>query len=490
MKAPLGPRPLAEALAARSAPVWVGALRERFGDDAVRDDPSALWVYSRDRSPAAVFSIRRSRVPAALPSAVISPRTVEELQQVVRFAREHGVALLPFGAGSGVLGGALPLAGELVVDLKRLDGVVSFEPTDALVTVRAGTNGARLEAWLNERGYTTGHHPQSLHMSTVGGWAACRGAGQSSTRYGKIEDMVQGCEVVLPDGRLLEVRPVGRRSTGPSIKDIFIGSEGVYGIFSTVTLRVWPLPEARLPLVLAFADLQSGFDTIRRALQQELRPAVVRLYDDHETAHRARARAPFGERRFMAIMEFAGDARLAALERDLTMEVAAAEGAVAAGTEPYEEWIAQRYLSGSVGYQVRDWFADTIEVTGRWSGLASMHAQIAAAARDAHPSLEFGAHWSHAYPEGACEYITLRLPPMPDQAAMDALYGLADGIQDITLRHGGSISHHHGIGLLRSGRLAEELGLGAEILQSIKDHLDPRGLFAPGKLGLAMRGRG
>jgi alkyldihydroxyacetonephosphate synthase len=485
---PLASRSLEEVLAARQSPSWIPALRALVGDEAVRDDPAALWVYSRDRSPFAVFNVRRLRIPASLPSAVVSPTSVEELQQVVRFAREHGIAVLPFGAGSGVLGAAMPVSGELILDLKALNHIVAFEPIDGLVTVQAGLNGAQLEAWLDERGWTTGHHPQSLHMSTVGGWVACRGAGQSSSRYGKIEDMVQGCTVVLPDSRLLEVRPVSRRSAGPSLKDLFVGSEGTLGVLATVTLRVWPKPQAKLPLVLAFDDLDAGFSTLRQIMQAELRPAVVRLYDAHETAHRVGGRAPFDNKPIMAILECAGSESLAALERDLSWQIARSNGAVTAADTPYLEWLNTRYLSGSVQYQVRDWYADTIEVTGRWSALPNMHREFAAAARAAHPQIDFGAHWSHAYPDGACEYMTMRLPPMPEDEAIPLLFGLADQIQDITLRNGGAISHHHGIGILRGYKLLDELGLGMEILQAIKDHLDPQGLFAPGKLGMPDRG--
>ncbi len=480
--------PLGVALAAWHAPVWLGELRTLLGEEAVLSDPAALWVYSRDRAPYSVFSIRRSRVPASLPSAIACPANLEQLQALVRFARQRRIPVLPLGAGSGVLGGALPVEGELVIDLKRLNQVLEFRAVDSTVVVQAGLNGAIFESWLNARGYTSGHHPQSLHMSTVGGWVACRGAGQSSTRYGKIEDMVLGCDVVLPDGRLLSVPPVARRAVGPGIKDLFVGSEGVFGIIASMALRVWPLPEARLPLVLAFPDLQSGFDAIRTALQSEIRPAIARLYDLRESAARARGRAPFATHPVMAMFEFAGSTRLAALERELMLQAGTALGAVEAEAAVFEEWRAHRYLSLSTDFQARDWFADTLEVTGRWSTLAAMHSAIARAAREAHPKLEFSAHWSHAYPEGVCQYMTFRLPPMAEEGAQHCLFDLADALQRIALEHGGSISHHHGIGLLRGQNVGAELGIGLELLQALKDHLDPDGLLVPGKLGMARQG--
>ena len=171
---------------------------------------------------------------------------------------------------------------------------------------------------------------QSLHMSTVGGWAACRSAGQSSTRYGKFEDMVLGLEVVLPDGELLRIRPAPGRAVGPGVQDLFIGSEGAFGIITEVTLRLWRLPEARHGVVLAFRELEAGLETLRRVMQSELRPAVARLYDQEESGQRTSGTAPFDSHPFLGILEFCGPARLAAVERDLTLEIARSRGAVQA----------------------------------------------------------------------------------------------------------------------------------------------------------------
>jgi len=220
------PQALRDAVRAHAAPPWLPELAALVGADHVSDAAPDLWVYARDRLPYATFAVRDGRVPGTLPSAVVRPGTEDELAAVVRFARARRIPLIPYGAGSGVLGGAVPVAHELVVDLKRLNRIVSIDETDLTVTVQAGMNGGQFEAALNARGFTTGHLPQSLYMSTVGGWAACRGAGQNSTRYGKIEDMVLGLRAILPDGQVLQVRPVARRAVGPSVKDLMIGAEG------------------------------------------------------------------------------------------------------------------------------------------------------------------------------------------------------------------------------------------------------------------------
>jgi alkyldihydroxyacetonephosphate synthase len=478
---------LREAASQHARPDWIDDLVALVGADQVLTAVPDLWVYARDRVPYATFHIRDGQLPATLPSAVVCPASAQALAQVVRLARQRGIPLIPFGAGSGVLGGALPLARELVVDLKRLNQVIALNETDASVTVQAGMNGGQFEDWLNQRGFTCGHLPQSLYMSTVGGWAACRGAGQNSTRFGKIEDMVLGLAAVLPDGRELRIRPVARRAVGPSLKDLMVGSEGAFGIISELTLRVWRLPQARQGVVLGFPSLSAGLTALREIMQAELRPAVVRLYDEEESRQRGTAAGIGAALPFLAVLEFCGSPRLMAVERDLALEIVAAQGGVQIDGEPYRHWAAHRFESYSALWQSRDHFMDTIEVTAGWSQLEALHERIGTGLRALVPGLHFGTHWSHVYPEGACQYMTLRLPPMETATALRLHRQAWDLAQRACLELGGSISHHHGVGVFRNPWLREELGVGLEMLQALKDHLDPDNLFLPGKLALRPR---
>lgn len=468
-------------------PDWIDELVALLGPDQVLTSLPDLWAYARDRAPYATFHVRDGKLPATLPSAVVCPGTVHELAQVVQLARARRVPLIPFGAGSGVLGGALPLDHELVVDLKRLNQVIALNETDACVTVQAGMNGGQFEHWLNERGFTCGHLPQSLYMSTVGGWAACRGAGQNSTRFGKIEDMVLGLAAILPDGREMRVRPAARRAVGPSLKDLMVGSEGAFGIISELTLRVWRQPPARQGVVLGFASLAAGLDALREIMQAELRPAVVRLYDEEESRQRGTAAGIGAALPILAVLEFCGEARLMAVERDMALEIVAAHGGMTIDDEPYRHWTAHRFESYSPQWQARDYFMDTIEVTAGWSQLVALHERIGRGLRALVPGLHFGTHWSHVYPEGACQYMTLRLPPMDTETALHLHRQAWDLAQRACLDLGGSISHHHGVGVFRNPWLRQELGVGMELLQGLKDHLDPDNLFVPGKLGLRPR---
>lgn len=478
---------LSDAVRSHAEPPWRAELAAIVGDGNVLTEIPALWCYARDRAPFSTFQIRNGNLPGTLPSAVACPADMDELAAVVRFSLKHAIPLIPFGAGSGVLGGAVPLAGELMVDLKRLNRILSLDEIDGTVTVQAGMNGGQFEVALNERGFTTGHLPQSLYMSTVGGWAACRGAGQNSTRFGKIEDMVLGLAAILPDGRTLRVRPVARRAVGPSIKDLLVGSEGAFGVIAELTLRLWRLPEARHGVVLAFPTLQAGLDALRSIMQMELRPAVVRLFDAEESTHRTQGEATFTTHPHLAVLEFCGVARLAALERDLALEIAAAHGALRADDGPYRHWLAHRYESYSPQWQSKDYYMDTIEVTGRWSQLPAMYERIRREILALADGMHFGSHWSHVYPEGACQYMTFRIPPMDEHSALRLHRQAWDVAQRACLDLGGSISHHHGAGLFRNPWLRAELGIGLELLQGLKDHLDPGNLFVPGKLGLRAR---
>ena len=441
-------------------------------------------AYAADRAPLANFLARVERIPGTLPSRIVRPASTEEVMRLVAHARQRGLRLIPYGLGSGVLGGTVPLDGEVVVDLGRLDGIVELNETDGLVTVRAGTNGGAFEAELNRRGFTCGHLPQSIHISTVGGWVACRGGGQASTRYGKIEDLVVGLKAVLPDGRLLEIRPVPRRSTGPSLLQLVIGSEGTIGIITEVTLRVFRRPEAERGAVLAFPTCGDAWEAARRILQAELRPAVVRIYDEAESRERTKGVDVFGTRPVLSILQFAGPDPLVEVEERLSLAIAAGCGAVPGPIALYERWEEARFTSLSKPWQERGYYVDTIEVAATWSALPAMYEAMGAAVAAIAPDAHFGAHWSHAYPEGACQYMTMRLPPMENARALELHAAVWDEVETLALAHGGTIAHHHGVGLFRGKWMREELGVGLDVLQGIKDAIDPETLFKPGTLGL------
>ncbi len=239
------------------------------------------FAYARDLWPRDLFRIRAGEVSAA-PSCVVWPETREEVAKVLELAAHHGIPVVPYGAGSGVAGGARPKEGGIVLDLKRMRAIRAFDEKNLRAEVEVGVIGERLERSLNDRGYTLGHFPSSILCSTLGGWLAARSAGQASTLYGKIEDMCFGLEVAIP-GQVLRSMLGPRPGRGPDFNALVIGSEGTFCAITAAELRVRPLPEARTMRGFRFRDVESGLEGIRRMLRAGLRPAVVRLYDALDT---------------------------------------------------------------------------------------------------------------------------------------------------------------------------------------------------------------
>lgn len=466
-------------------PGLIAEMRAVIGDENVRVDFPTRLCYARDRLPWGTFNIRRGKLPFDLPAAIVAPANHDEVRALLRLANAAQVPVIPFGAGSGVLGATLPLRGEIMLDLKRLNRILAWHDMDGMVDVQAGMNGGEFERALNQRGFMCGHYPQSLRMSTVGGWVACRGAGQESTRYGKIEHLVRGMNVVMANGDDFEVRAGPPRAVGPSLQDLLVGSEGTLGVITSLSLRMFPLPALKQPLVLAYGNLAEALQASRNMLQAELRPAVFRLHDETESRTKVRGLSGFDAHPILCFLEFHGDPRLVEVEYGLARDIALRHGAMVGSNGPFEDWLAHRFQSYSVQAQAENNYQDTIEVSAPWSRLEAMHAAMREAVTALHPALFFGTHWSHAYAEGACQYMTFRLPAMADDEALAIHARLWETVHALCSEHGGSISHHHGIGFFRADWMAQDIGRGGlDVLRQIKVALDPRAILNPGKLGL------
>ena len=458
-----------------------------LGTGNVIIDEAARGGYAHDRLPFANFIGRNGETVGTLPSIVLRPANEEDVIEIVRLAAGADVPVIPYGSGSGVLGGTIPLNGEVMIDMQRMDRITNLDFADGLVTVQAGMNGAVFEKTLNDQGFTCGHRPQSLEISTVGGWAACRGGGQESSRFGKIEDIVVGLKAVMPDGRLLEVRPLPKRATGPSVLDLIVGSEGALAIITELTLRIWKLPEAEEPIVLALPDRAAALGLAKRIMQAGLHPRIVRLYDEKETSGRVEGMAEFTDRPVMANIVLCGETDIVKAEAALVRRFGQDADAVETATRPFDEWREKRYVSITKQWLDKGYYNDTIEVTVNWSHAEKLYDTIAQKVAALHPQAHFSAHWSHVYPEGVCQYMTFRLPPMDRKGALPMHARIWEIAQSETLAHGGSIAHHHGSGLFRGAWMDEEHGVGMDLLRKVKAAIDPQNLFNPGKLGLPAR---
>jgi alkyldihydroxyacetonephosphate synthase len=385
-----------------------------------------------------------------------------------------------------VCGASVPVFGGIALDLTAMAGIVDVDDRSLLVTVLPGTFGDLFEESLRGVGLTLGHWPQSIQLSTVGGWLACRSAGQYSTRYGKIEDMAAGLEVVLADGAFLRTGGRAPRSaTGPDLTQLFVGSEGTLGVITSATLRVHPMPSGERRSAWGFASFTDGLDACRRILRRGAQPAVLRLYDDTETMR------TFSVASNALIVLDEGDPAIV----DATMSIVDEECATGAPVEVLSDdlvahWLEHRNDVSSLAALVSHGIVlDTVEIAARWSALPRIYEDAIAALRRDPSVVAASAHQSHAYPDGACLYFTWAARP-PEGAEIggaegDAIYRRAwDAVTNATLRHGGTLSHHHGVGINRSRYMVDELGPGAwAVLRSIKSALDPHGILNPGKFG-------
>jgi alkyldihydroxyacetonephosphate synthase len=443
----------------------------------VRTDDQTLVESSRDWWPIAMRWALRGEVPARA-GAVARPRSAEEVAAVLALCSEARVPVTAAAGRSGVCGASVPVHGGVVLDLTALEGVVSVDDTSLLLDVLPGTFGDVLEDTLRaDHGVTLGHWPQSMQLSTVGGWLACRGAGQYSTRYGKIEDMVVGLEVALADGRLIRTGGAApRAATGPDLTHLFVGSEGTLGIITEARLRVRPVPVAERRCAFGFHTFADGLEACRRVLRRGGTPAVLRLYDERESKRYAEG---------LNVLLVLDEGEWG--EINATMEMVAEEcsGARRLDEELVGAWMEHRNDVSALEQAIRqDIVVDTTEIAARWSVLPAIYEEGVAALKAVPGMWVASAHQSHSYVDGACIYFTWAGQP-PEGTSDDDFYRSAwDAITRVVLAHGGALSHHHGVGVNRARFMADALGPAFDTLVTIKHALDPNGVLNPGKLGL------
>jgi alkyldihydroxyacetonephosphate synthase len=457
-------------------PQFIEKVKNIVGEENVSEKECDLISYSLDYWLYGVLLSQQGTLPS-LPCAVISPTNSEEIQGVLKYANEYGVPITPFGGGSGVLGGAIPTEGSAILNLQRMNKFISLDETSLVAEFEAGIIGANLERELNHRGYSMGNIPQSLYCSTLGGWISTRAAGQFSTKYGKIEDMILGMEVVLPNGNLLTIKPVPRRSTGPSLKDLFLGGEGTLGIVTKAMVSVHPLPLATVRQSFAFPSVMVALDVVRIVLRGDAKPAVVRIFDEAESERY------FGEAKNKVTLIFAseGEPDFVTLESSVIRRIAEEYGGEPLGKNPVDIWLEKRFDIG-LGPKVMQLgiVVDTIEVVSLYKDAANLYDDMISSMKAVDGTLLVSGHFSHFYPEGACLYITFAGFPKDPFVYYKDTWAAA---MEATSRNNGSISHHHGIGFWRKEFMQREIGAsGVELLQSIKSAFDPNCILNRGKL--------
>ncbi len=449
------------------------------------------------------------------PDVIAWPQTVEQVKELVKACIRFRVPIIPYGAGSGVSGGTLPLKGGLIIDLKKMRRFIRLDPVNLLAEVQTGMMGMHLEDELQRKGFTLGHFPSSIICASLGGYLAARSAGQLSSRYGKIEDMVLNMEVVTGKGDIIETRDVCNK-TGLDLNQVFLGSEGTLGLITKTLLRVYPLPEARTFRGIRFKNMRQAMEAIRRVMQSGLKPSVVRLYDELDTMmllsnKTGRIKLPnffksIKENLKMKTLKAAlmmpqvfaamvdkipggcllvlmheGCEKIVQEEENIVLAIAKSLDGEDLGEEPGRYWHEHRY---SVSYNAskifyEGAFTDTIEVASTWDKIYPLYRAVVKAIS---PYAVVMAHMSHVYQDGGSLYFTF-VAPLKGPHKSEALYDLIwEKALKATQEVGGAISHHHGVGRIKAKFMSEEWGQGVQYFREFKNLYDPHRIMNPGKL--------
>lgn len=454
---------------------------------------------------------RRGIVPAA-PDAVVTPGSHDQVLAVLRVCSNRSVAVVPFGGGTSVVGGVEALAGShravVSLDLRRFDRVHAVDSESLTATVGAGMRGPEVDRVLAARGLTLGHSPQSWEHATLGGYAATRSAAHASAGHGRFDDLVLGLRLATPAGTLRLGRGPAS-AAGPNLRALVLGSEGIFGVITELTLRVKPIPEASYDEGWSFRTFDEGVVALRRLAQAGLVPDVARLSDPDETrtmqvlAGPARSLLARGAQAVRAhragcllVVGWEGAEDTVADRQAAATGVLQACGGSRVGGAAAAEWRRRRFTVPYLRDDLLDAGAlmETLETATTWSDLTGLYEQLRAALRQALRAGRAGdggpggnepivmAHVSHVYPTGASLFVTVIAER--DDAAPEEQWLLAKlAATEVITASGATVTHHHAVGTEHRPWMREEVGdLGVEVLCAVKDVLDPAGVLNPGKL--------
>lgn len=442
-------------------------------------DSSDRVHHGRDWWPLSLSWSLQNRVPS-IPFAVCRPTTTAQVSALLAYCNSQSIPVTPSGGRSGVCGAAIPLAGGVALDMTAMQGIESVDEVSGIIEVLAGTFGPDVEESARQYGLTVGHYPQSVAISTVGGWVACRGAGQYSTRYGKIEDMVHALEVVLADGTVIRTGGAPAGAVGPDLTQLFLGSEGTLGVVTRVWLRSHPAPEVERRGAYVFPSLTDGFEACRRIIRAGATPAVLRLYDGAESK---RSHGGDGTSATLLVLDEGTEALIDAT-MSIVHDTCMSMGATVGDISLVEAWTHHRNdTSGLQALTRKGYVVDTMEVAANWAQLDSVVESVESAMLAVPHARAATCHLSHSYIEGACVYFTFAATPPADEFE-ETYLALWKAGQTAALRSGANLSHHHGVGYSRAQFMPDALGNGLDVLRSVKSSLDPNGILNPGKLGL------
>jgi alkyldihydroxyacetonephosphate synthase len=486
------------------------SLVAALGEEYVVTDDLARVVHTYGKSLRDLMRIRAGLLPR-VPDVVVYPADEAQVQAIVSLAAETDAVIIPFGGGSNISGSLEPEPHEsrpvISLDLGRLRLVLDIDEESGLARIQAGAQGPDLESQLNERGWTIGHFPDSFTHSTMGGWVATRSSGMQSDKYGDIADIARGMRVVRPSG-VAVIRAVPSASTGPSVREMFLGSEGRLGVITEVTAQVHRRPPQREVQAYLFPTFEAGMKAMQEISESDAHPSVTRVSDARESAFSFATRKKSAgvsalvtkgltavlrrrgwdlEQMALSFIGFEGSESHVKYQKKLVKQIVKNHRGMGIGSGPGALYDQKKFDTP----YIRDFLldhgaaADVSETAAPWSKLQGLYDATIASANSAYAELGCTGwvmcHLSHSYHSGACLYFTFAFVTGEDPIGEYDIVKRA--IQQSFIDCGGTLSHHHGVGTEHSPWLEQDISTeGTAILRGLFESTDPQGILNPGKI--------
>jgi alkyldihydroxyacetonephosphate synthase len=488
-------------------------LTEVVGAENVEQDDLDRLVHTYGKALRDLLRIRAGDIPR-VPDVVIYPGNEAEVQLIVDRAVAADAVIIPYGGGSNISGSLQAPEDEtrpvISLDLGRMNQVIDIDEQSGLARIQAGAQGPDLEEQLGARGWVLGHYPDSFTHSTLGGWVATRSSGMQSDKYGDISDIARGMRVVMP-GKVLQIRPLPHTSTGPSVREMVLGSEGRLGVITEVTVQVHQVPDVRLILGYLFPSWESGLAAMQEISTSDAHPSITRVSDGKETAFSFATRKKSSgisissliskglmkvlQRRgwnldevCLSFVGYEGGKAHVTRQKKIVKDIVGKHGGILVGKGPGVLYDQKKFDTPYIRDFLLDrgGIGDVSETAAPWSKLLPLYRNVIAAAEKVYAQLGVPGwimcHLSHSYHSGACLYFTFAFK----HDGIDPLgqyEPLKNAIQQAFVDSGGTLSHHHAVGTEHAAWLEQDISApGVHMIEGLFSAMDPNSNFNPGKI--------
>ncbi len=488
---------------------FIEAIAQFLKTEQLLSDKKERLLHSYGKSFPDLFNVRRGIVKNA-PDLVCLPESHEQVEKIIKLAHECNVCVIPFGGGTNIVGGINPLDASkrmiVSLDMRRMNQVLHVDAYSQTATIQAGALGPKLEEDLQKVGFSLGHYPDSFEYSTLGGWLATRSAGMQSDAYGKIEHMVVSLKLVTPSGTI-ETRTVPASSAGPDLNQLVVGSEGILGVITEATMRIHRTPAVKDYRGYLFKSFEEGVNAIHECIDKGFLPSMIRLQDSWETELAMNMKSPKKGLEAMVqkvvkkylkksgytspcimVVGFEGDEAAISSTRKEALKIMVKHKGFNLGKSIGKTWSKDKFNVPYLRDYVMDHssMADVAETSATWSNVLPLYHNAINGMKDKFKSDGIkgyiGCHISHTYKTGACLYFTYAVQQDTGRE-LEQYYSYKNLITETFLKSGGTLSHHHAIGIEHLPWMEKEVSpVGLQALRAVKTSLDPKGILNPGKL--------